>query len=670
MPEYLKEPPVAARTGKDFLDRLAGSRPTVHVQGETLTGGVRDHPAFRNVVRSYAELYDLQHADAHKKVLTYTSPTSGEPVATSFLTPTTPGELRKRRQAFAIRAEHNNGMLGRTGDYLNSALMAMAAAAHWFAEADPAFGENVRRYYARAREQDLLLSHTLIPPQVNRAQLGPRQAGGSVAARIVREDDNGVVIRGARMLATIAPFADDLLVLPSTVLRGTAQDRPYSYAFTVPMDAKGLRCVAREPLDVGLPRHDRPLASRFDDVHVPYERCFLLGDVERCNELFTRTSAVAHMLHQVVTRTVAKTEYVLGLVSLLTEAIGIHGYQHVQEDVAEVTIALETLRAFLRAVEADATVNEFGVLTPAWAPLNAARNLYPKLYQRFPQILRKLGASGLMATPTALDVTGPAAADIDAYLQAATLSGAERVKPFRTGVGHLSLGLLRPTGPVRVLLLRRPGPHRRRVCRLLRPGAVQGPRALLPRRLRGHGGPARARAGMTDRTTPPRQQPAYARPVSAARRTGGKHVPVRAVRQHRADQERGQRVPVVEREPRVPEMPEVLTRVVGARRHRWSRTRPAVRSEGPRRCPARCQSGLLAGGHAGLSHCGSRLWGSGEGDGGTTTAPTDEEAHPRTGARLGRCGGARRRGLGRRELGGGVARPGDRAHRLRCGGHR
>ncbi|MEX2981124.1 4-hydroxyphenylacetate 3-monooxygenase, oxygenase component [Streptomyces sp. C36] len=431
---------MAARTGKDFLDRLADSRPTVHIQGETLTGGIQHHPAFRNVVRTYAELYDLQHSAEHKDVLTHPSPTSGEPVATSFLAPTAPDELVKRREAFTVWAEYSNGMLGRTGDYLNSGLMAMATAADWFAEADPAFGDNIRRYYEKVREEDLLLSHTLIPPQVNRAVAGPRQAGGSVTARIVREDDNGVVIRGARMLATIAPFADELLVLPSTLLRGAPEDRPHSYALAVPMDAEGLRCIAREPLDHGLPRHDHPLASRFDepdcvvvfdDVHVPYERCFLLGDVDRCNGLFARTSAVVHMSHQVVTRTVAKTEYVLGLVSLLTEAIGIEGYQHVQDDVAEVITTLEMLRAFLRAAEADAAVNEFGVLTPAWAPLNAARNLYPKLYQRFPQILRKLGAAGLMATPTGFDVIGPAAADIDVYLQSATLTGAERVKLFR-----------------------------------------------------------------------------------------------------------------------------------------------------------------------------------------------------------------------------------------------
>jgi 4-hydroxyphenylacetate 3-monooxygenase len=431
---------MAARSGTEFLERLSAAHPTVYVQGEELTGGIAGHPAFRNVVRSYAELFDLQHDPAYKDTLTYPSPLTGEPVGTSFLPPKTMEDLVKRRKAAKIWADHSHGMLGRTGDYMNSSLMALAAAADWFAQANPAFGENIRRYYEKVREEDLLCTHTLIPPQVNRAVAGTQQGGGKLAARVVAEDDNGVVIRGARMLATIAPFSDEMLVFPSTVLRGTPEDKPYSFAFAVPTDAAGLRYLCREPLEADRPRHDHPLGSRFeepdavvifDDVHIPYERCFVLGDPELCNGFYVKTSAVAHMTHQVVTRTTAKTEYILGLVSLLTEAIGIEQFQHVQEDIAEIIATLETLRAFLRAAEADAAVNEYGILTPAWAPLNTARNLYPKLYQRFPQILRKLGASGLMATPTEADICGPAGPDIEAYLQSATLRGPERVRLFR-----------------------------------------------------------------------------------------------------------------------------------------------------------------------------------------------------------------------------------------------
>jgi len=429
-----------ARTGAEFLDRLSRTRTHVEIQGETLTGGIPDHPAFKNVVRSYAALFDLQQTGGYRDVLTYQDPVTNSRVATSFLIPRTPEDLAKRGKAFKLTADASFGMLGRTGDYLNSALMALASAHDWFAQTDAAFANNITRYYEKVREEDLLCTHTLIPPQANRAQPGSQQAGGALMARITDTDDNGIVVRGARMLATIGPFADELLVFPSTVLRGTPEDKPYSFAFAIPTDAPGLRFIAREPFDYGRGHFDHPLGSRFDesdavvvfdDVHVPYERCFTLGDPEICNGFYTKTDAIAHMTHQVVARTTAKTEFILGLVTVLVEAIGIDGFQHVQADLAEIITTLETLRALNRAAEADAKPNDYGVVTPAWPPLNAARNLYPKLYQRFPEILRKLGASGLMATPTEADVNGPAAADIDTYLQAATLSGKDRVRLFR-----------------------------------------------------------------------------------------------------------------------------------------------------------------------------------------------------------------------------------------------
>src|SRR6201987_4216762 len=345
---------MAARNGSEFLRRLAAARGPVENQGDALTGGVGAPPAFRNVVRSFAELYDMQHDPAYRDILTYPSPATGEPVATAFLTPTTPAHLAKRRDAFKLWADRSFGMLGRTGDYLNSALMALASAHDWFGQAGAQYGENIRRYYEKVREEDLLCTHTLIPPQANRAVSGSQQAGGSLMAHITSEDDNGIVIRGARMLATIGPFADELLVFPSTVLRNAPEDKQYSFACAIPNDAAGLRSLAREPLDYGRPRHDHPLGSRFeepdavvifDDVHVPYERCFVLGDPDLCNGFYTRTSAVVHMTHQVVTRTTAKTEYILGLVSLLTEAIGIGQFQPVQADVAEGITTLEMVRA-------------------------------------------------------------------------------------------------------------------------------------------------------------------------------------------------------------------------------------------------------------------------------------------------------------------------------------
>ena len=429
---------MGARTGQEYIDRLAQTRPSVEINGESVDGPVPEHPALAGVVRTYAGLFDLQHDPELRDVLTYESPTSGERVGTSFLVPRSASDLERRRAGFKAWADHTLGFLGRTGDYLNSALMALSEASEWFGQADPRFGENIRAYYERVREEDLLTTHTLIPPQANRAVGAGQQVDGrALGAHVVSQDDNGIVIRGARMLATIGPIADELLVFPSTVLKGTPDDEPYSFAFAINCDAPGLRFICRENIDYG---RDHPLGSRFDeidavvvfdDVHVPWERVFVLGHPELCNDFYTETGAVVHMTHQVTARTTAKTETFLGLLSLMTEAIGIEQFTHIQEDLAEVVVMLSTLKALVRAAEADAELNRYGVFTPAWEPLNAARNWYPRASQRLPELVRKFGASGLMAIPTEADITGRAANEIETYLQSAALSGPERIRLFR-----------------------------------------------------------------------------------------------------------------------------------------------------------------------------------------------------------------------------------------------
>src|SRR3712207_4885209 len=138
---------MGARTGQEYIDRLAASTPTIEVHGETVTSNVTEHPAFRNLVLTYAQLFDLQHSEPD--VLTYESPTTRDRVGTSFLVPRTQEDLVKRRKGYKRWADHSLGTLGRTGDYLNAALMALSEAQGYFAQADAAFGENVRRYYEK-----------------------------------------------------------------------------------------------------------------------------------------------------------------------------------------------------------------------------------------------------------------------------------------------------------------------------------------------------------------------------------------------------------------------------------------------------------------------------------------------------------------------------------------
>ena len=92
---------------------------------------------------------------------------------------------------------------------------------------------------------------------------------------------------------------------------------------------------------------------------------------------------------------------------------------------------LEATKAFLRTAEADAAVDEWGVMSPAAMPLMVARQLFIRMYPRMAEILHLLGSSSLMALPTEADLAGPLAPDIERYLETDTATAQERVRLFR-----------------------------------------------------------------------------------------------------------------------------------------------------------------------------------------------------------------------------------------------
>ena len=117
-----------ARTGAQYIAGLRDRAVEVYVSGERVKD-VTTHPGMSNGVESIAKLYDLQHDGAAGSQMTFDSPTSGDSVGLSFVTPTPPDDLAQRRNMMRRWAQSTCGMMGRTPDFMNVAMMAMAAAA-------------------------------------------------------------------------------------------------------------------------------------------------------------------------------------------------------------------------------------------------------------------------------------------------------------------------------------------------------------------------------------------------------------------------------------------------------------------------------------------------------------------------------------------------------------
>jgi len=430
---------MGARTGSEYLKGLQQSSAEIWLGDERITD-VTSHPALRGCAQSMATLYDMQHTEDLRDEMTYPSPTTGDPVGLSFITPRTHEDLQRRSAMMFHWSRFSGGMLGRSSDYINVEIMAAAAAADFYHQNDPRFGENARNYYDYARENDLCMTHTLVNPQSNRALTASGHPSADVALRIVDENADGMVVRGARILATLGPLADEIMVFPSTVLKAASDTNSFAFAFTIPCGTPGMKLICRESLAYGESRVDHPLSSRFeemdtivvfDDVLVPWDRVFLKSDPELCSRHFPETGCLAHMAQQVAIKNTCKTEFVLGIACSIAEALGSNEFQHVQEKIAECMINLEIMRACLRASEADAKIDKWGVMAPDRAPLDAARNIFPKMYPRMIEILQLLSASSLMLIPPDSALDSPVAEDIDRYLAAANCTARDRIKLFR-----------------------------------------------------------------------------------------------------------------------------------------------------------------------------------------------------------------------------------------------
>ena len=427
---------MGARSGNNYLSAMRKLTAEVWIGGSRVED-VTIHPAFVHCARSIASLYDMQ--GEHPEAMTFRT-AEGDRAGMSFIQPKSLEEVRKRTVMFRRWAEYSHGMLGRTPDYLNTGIAAMAAAHKFFGASDPRFGVNIANYYAEARRHDWCATHTLLNPRASRAAGWAGHTDADLALKLVEQTGEGIVVSGCRMLATLGPLAEELLVFPSTVLKQEAAAEPFALAFAINCDAKGLKFICRDAFDAGRSHFDAPLASRFeemdcvvifDHVLVPWERVFLCGDIARCNTVFAETGAVVNMMHQVAVKDVVKSEFMLGLAAKIAEVGDAMSLPHVRERIAEMIMTTEVLRACLRAAEADAAQDRWGEFRPARAPLDTARNLFPRLYPRLVEIIQLNSSSSLMATPSEADFASALLPEIERYFATAGALSRERVALYR-----------------------------------------------------------------------------------------------------------------------------------------------------------------------------------------------------------------------------------------------
>ncbi|GAB2452092.1 4-hydroxyphenylacetate 3-monooxygenase, oxygenase component [Nocardioides hungaricus] len=425
------------RDGSQYLSQLRASAREVWIEGERAEDVVTD-PRFAGSAASIAAVYDLQRSPEHRTLLT--REVDDTTLGFSHVLPRSTAELAAQRDAVALVARQSFGMMGRTPDFVNIAVAALAQGSDFFGEPDRDLGQNVLDFAARVRTGDLFLTHALVSPQTDRSRAQSEQHDDLLHLGVVRETDAGLVVRGARMLATLAPVADEVLIYSLPGLR--PGDERHALAFALPLSTPGLRLICRPPFrSCEGSDYDHPLSRRFDepdalvvfdDVLVPWSRVFMHGSVARSNHMYDAVGLGPHLSFQTGVRGLVKLQFVAGLCAALASSIKVDGFLNVQQMLASAVMAVDIAESLIDRSIAGASTTSSGVVVPAYQPLRTLRQYTGAVYPQIVHDLQTMGAGGLLMMPTAADFSSPIGEDVARYYQGAEgLPAEERVRLFK-----------------------------------------------------------------------------------------------------------------------------------------------------------------------------------------------------------------------------------------------
>ena len=423
------------RTGREFLEGLRAPR-EIWVDGERVTDDV-DHPLLGGAARGLAAVFDLHHA--HPDALLMPDEETGEAIPVSHMIPRSRADLARRGAGLRKVAEYSVGLMGRTPDYMNVTYAGFAGShAAWAAHGNEAGAERLVAYQKFLRREDIALTHTIVQPTVDKATGDAPGAGNPHALHKVEDTGHGIRVHGARILATLAPFADEIAVYPASPLPVGAD--AYALSFCIPMGTPGLKFLCRDSASNRYDLFDYPLSSRFDeqdafvifdDVEVPRDRVFIDANLASYNSVMT-TSWPPNVQQQTMIRASVKLDFAWGLALRMAAAINAADPETMRM-IGEIWTYAEFTRSAILAAEAEAREWPGGLWTLAPGPLHALRSTLPLWFPRVNEILKLIGSHNVFAAPTAAQLADKDLRPlIDRYLPGAKgLPAEERIRTFR-----------------------------------------------------------------------------------------------------------------------------------------------------------------------------------------------------------------------------------------------
>lgn len=385
-------------TGEEYLESLRDGR-EVWIHGERVQD-VTTHPAFRNSARTIACLYDALHDPQYRDRLTRPTDTdTGGFTHPAFINARTREDLHAARDAMRVWAELSFGWMGRTPDYKSGMLSSLGADPDWYGE----YRQNALDWYKFGQERIPYLGHAIVHPPVDRHL--PFEETKDVFFHVEKETDNGLIVSGAKVVATGAPLTHNIFVSHY----GPAKNKDYAVVCLAPTSGKGVKLFARTSYEQNSLRNgapfDYPLSGRldendailvFDHALIPWEDV-LVYDVDKMAAFDDASQWTNRALLQSSTRMAVKLEFLIGALSKALDIKGGKDAPPIRLAMGEAITWRNTVVAMTNGmIDAAAPHGPRNSLVPDGQAGVAYAAIAPQLYRRVKEIIQTVVASGLI----------------------------------------------------------------------------------------------------------------------------------------------------------------------------------------------------------------------------------------------------------------------------------
>lgn len=396
------------RTGEQYRASIRDGR-EVYANGEKVAD-VTNHPQFKPLVDIRARIYDMQHDEATRDLMTYTR--KGETSAVAGKLPYTQKDWWAKRRATDTVLNTIGGVVTRVGDDTVGEMWSLFDGADVLNEIDSRFARNIERHIGRVIHEDPFHVSANTDPKGDRSK-APRDQDPDMLLHVVKETDAGIVVRGAKF-ETAAAYANQAFTKPTIADWGTDTLSDYAVGFICDFSAPGLKFICRTGLAGRAPAEDYPLANRFDeidtlvifdDVLIPWENVLFYRHTRAA--MLVRATLHRYSAFAFVLRTLKLADMMIGAALFNLRQTGLDKLQPVQDKLSQLAVYREGINAHLTAAITLGEKSPAGLMMPNQSLLYAGRVLACSQLHEMMQIARELCGGQVCVTPDAATFRHP-----------------------------------------------------------------------------------------------------------------------------------------------------------------------------------------------------------------------------------------------------------------------